>query len=73
MLVAQKTKELYLVYLLRGFVEREGNSASAVVFTSTLENCHFLFHLLREAGFLVTYWHSLLKQGQRKANLEKFR
>ncbi|KAL6782596.1 hypothetical protein ACKKBG_A07420 [Auxenochlorella protothecoides x Auxenochlorella symbiontica] len=71
MLLPQKVKEVYLVYLLEQLEALK--LRSAIVFVSTRRNCSLLQHLLAELGIKAAALHSGLPQRDRVAALDRFR
>lgn len=69
-LLNQKMKEHYIVYLLRGTTYK---NKTTLVFVSTHRQCNFLYQLLKLFDLRVSCLHSKLRQSERIKNLTKFK
>ncbi|KAM5586837.1 hypothetical protein ABKV19_005655 [Rosa sericea] len=69
--IPREAKEVYLVYILSKM--KDMGIRSAIVFVSTLWNCHLLNFLLEELGQSVSALHSSKSQPLRLSALHKFK
>ncbi|KAK6736415.1 hypothetical protein RB195_019226 [Necator americanus] len=65
-------KDAYLVYVVKNFCERNGNS-SVIVFAQTCRECQALAYMFEGLGFKVGSLHSQIEQRLRTAALNSFR
>ena len=68
-LVPQKLKENYLLYLLRN----KYNDISTIVFVNHVNQCNFLYNLCKLFELKVSCLHAKMTQKDRRTNLQKFK
>ena len=68
-LLPQKLKENYLLYLLRN----DYKNKSIIIFTNTFKQCNFLFNLCKLFELKISELHSKMSQKDRIENLNKFK
>ena len=69
MLVPEKTKELYLIYIMKHFFKKK----YTIIFVSSCRKCHFISMLFELFSFKVSTIHSKIPQKKRFESLEKFK
>ena len=68
-LLPQKLKENYLIYLLRNNYKYN----SIIIFTNTHKQCNFLYNLCKLFELKISELHSKMRQRERIENLNKFK
>ena len=68
-LLPQKLKENYLMYLLRNNYKYN----SIIIFTNTHKQCNFLYNLCKLFELKISELHSKMRQRERIENLNKFK
>ncbi len=68
-LLPQKLKENYLIYLLRNNYKHN----SIIIFTNTYKQCNFLYNLCKLFKLEISELHSKMRQRERIENLNKFK
>jgi len=69
MLIPEKTKELYLIHVMKNIFKKK----YTIIFVSSCRNCHFLSMLLELFSFKVSTIHSKIPQKKRFESLERFK
>lgn len=68
-LLPQKMKENYLIYILSNKYKKK----TSMIFVSTFKQCNFLYNLLKLFDMKVSALHSKMSQRDRTKNLAKFK